>query len=80
MRSWQERISVNPRVCHGKACIAGTRVLVSAILASLAEGCTREEILRSFPSITNEDIDAVLAYAAELAQERVVELPLEVAS
>jgi uncharacterized protein (DUF433 family) len=67
-----ERISANPQVCHGKACIKGTRILVSAILDNLAAGISPEEILRSYPSLSSEDIQAAIAYAAELAKERVV--------
>ena len=70
--NWRERITVNPQVCHGKACIKGTRVMVSVILDNLAEGAPREEILLSYPSLVSEDIDASIAYAAELARERVV--------
>lgn len=64
------RISVDPAVCHGKACITGTRIMVSVILDNLAEGKTREEILKSYPSLQPTDIDAALAYAAMLAKER----------
>jgi len=64
------RISVDPAVCHGKACIAGTRILVSVILDNLAEGKARDEILESYPSLQPVDIDAALAYAAMLAKER----------
>ncbi|MCL6478688.1 MAG: DUF433 domain-containing protein [Peptococcaceae bacterium] len=64
------RISVDPAVCHGKACITGTRIMVSVILDNLAEGKTREEILKSYPSLQPADIDAALAYAAMLAKER----------
>lgn len=71
---WQDRITVNPHVCHGKACIAGTRVMVSVILDNLAAGMTRDEILSSYPSLVKEDIEASLAYAAELARERCVVL------
>lgn len=77
MEKWQERISINPRVCHGQACIRGTRIMVSVILDNLAAGISREEITRSYPPVSQEDIDAVLGYAAELARERVVDLPLE---
>lgn len=72
--AWKERISVDPTLCHGKACIKGTRVLVSAVLDNLAEGVTEEEILKNYPSITHEDILATVAYAAELTRERVVYL------
>jgi uncharacterized protein (DUF433 family) len=69
--NWQERISVDPQVCHGKACIHGTRVMVSVILDNLAAGMSKEEIVASYPGITGEDIAACLSYAAELGRERV---------
>ena len=72
--SWQDRIAVDPQVCHGKACIKGTRVMVSVVLDNLAAGVSRDEILSSYPSLTGEDIEASIAYAAELARERVVPL------
>ncbi|MCA9201924.1 MAG: DUF433 domain-containing protein [Planctomycetales bacterium] len=71
---WQDRISVDPQVCHGKACIQGTRVMISVILDNLASGSTRDEILASYPSLQAEDIDAAISYAAELTRERVVPL------
>ncbi|MCA9164439.1 MAG: DUF433 domain-containing protein [Planctomycetales bacterium] len=71
---WQDRISVDPQVCHGKACIQGTRVMISVILDNLASGSTRDEILASYPSLHAEDIDAAISYAAELTRERVVPL------
>jgi uncharacterized protein (DUF433 family) len=77
MKKWRERISVNAAVCHGKACIRGTRVLVSALVDNVAAGIPREEIFRDYPTITEQDIEAALAYAAELAREGVVDLPLE---
>lgn len=69
---WRDRISVNPDICHGKACIKGTRIPVSVILDNLAEGLSSDEILRSYPSLKPEDIQAALSYAAELAQERII--------
>jgi uncharacterized protein (DUF433 family) len=77
MTNWQDRISVNPNVCHGKACIRGTRVLVSVVLDNLAARVSRDEILSSYPSLRAEDLDAVLAYAADLARERTVAVALE---
>lgn len=71
---WRERITVDPLVCHGKACIKGTRVMVSVILDNLAEGVGEEEILKSYPSLNTEDIKAAISYAAELARERSVSL------
>jgi uncharacterized protein (DUF433 family) len=77
MKNWRDRIRVNAAICHGKACIHGTRVLVSAIVDNVAAGVSREEILKNYPTIKEQDIDAALAYAAELAREGVVDLPLE---
>ena len=80
MEDWMKRISVNPRVCHGKACISGTRIMVSIVLDSLAEGCSEEEILHSYPSLEPQDIRAALAYAGALARRRAVPLPMETTS
>lgn len=65
MLEWQERISINPLVCHGKACTRGTRVMVSVILDNQAAGAPHEELLRSYPSLKELDIQAALSYAAE---------------
>lgn len=73
--NWREHISVDPEICHGRARIAGTRVLVTAILDNLADGLGEEEIVESYPSLTRESVRAALCYAAELAKERVVPLP-----
>lgn len=72
--TWRDRITVDPNVCHGKACIKGTRVMVSVILDNLAAGTPRDEILASYPSLASEDVEVSIAYAAELARERVVPL------
>jgi uncharacterized protein (DUF433 family) len=72
--SWQDRITVDPNVCHGKACIKGTRVMVSVVLDNLAAGESVERILEGYPSLTREDIQATMRYAAELARERLVPL------
>jgi uncharacterized protein (DUF433 family) len=72
---WQDHITVNPLVLHGKACLRGTRVPVAVVLANLADGLSAEEIIQSYPSLTAEHIQAALAYAADLAQERVLPLP-----
>jgi uncharacterized protein (DUF433 family) len=77
MSDWRERISINPLVCHGKACIRGTRVMVSIILDNLAAGVPHEEVLQSYPSLQELDIQVALAYAAELAREGTADLPLE---
>ncbi|MBS3975538.1 MAG: DUF433 domain-containing protein [Syntrophomonadaceae bacterium] len=70
-----KRISVDPKICHGKACIAGTRIMVSVILDNLVAGLTQEEILKSYPSLKKEDIKAAIAYAALLTKERHISLP-----
>jgi uncharacterized protein (DUF433 family) len=75
--NWQEHISVDPAVCHGQVCVRGTRVPVSVVLDHLAARVSRDEILQSYPSITDEDIDACLAYASELSIQNVGELQLE---
>ena len=72
--NWRDYITVDPEVCHGKACIAGTRVLVTTVLDNLAAGLDSEEIARSYPSVSPEAVRAALCYAAALASERVVSL------
>ena len=62
---WQDHIEVNPTVAHGRACIAGTRIMVTVILDNLAAGLSREEILAEYPTLKPEDISAALAYASE---------------
>jgi uncharacterized protein (DUF433 family) len=71
---WRERISVDPGVCHGQACIRGTRIPVAVVLDNLAAGLSAEEIVASYPSLQVDDVRAATAYAAELARERIVEL------
>jgi uncharacterized protein (DUF433 family) len=73
--NWENHIGVDPNICHGKACIKGTRILVSVILDNLAAGETRDKILENYPSLHNADIDACLGYAAQIVKERVVKLP-----
>lgn len=69
---WRTRITTDPAVCHGKACIKGTRIMASVVLDNLAVGQSPDEILRLYPTLHREDVIAVMAYAAELARERVV--------
>jgi len=73
--NWRDRISFDPNVCHGQACIKGTRVMVSVVLDNLASGTTTDDLLASYPSLKAEDVQAAIAYAAELARERNVPLP-----
>jgi uncharacterized protein (DUF433 family) len=65
--AWSDRVSINPKVCHGKPCIKGTRIMVSILLDYLHAGESRAEILRQYPTLKPEDSDAVLGYAAWLA-------------
>ena len=74
MMNWQDNISVDPDVCHGQACIQGTRIMVSVVLDNLAEGMTEQEILDSYPALTPEAIRAAIAYAADLSRERIIAL------
>ena len=76
--TWKDRISSDPNICHGKACVKGARVMVPVVLENLAAGVPEEEILKSYPSLQAEDIRAAMAYAAELTRERIV--PFESAS
>jgi uncharacterized protein (DUF433 family) len=75
MIDWRQFLTSDPQVCHGQLCAKGTRVFVTNILDSLAEGSSRDEILKSYPSLKLEHIDAAMAYAAELAREESL-LPL----
>lgn len=69
---WQDYITVDPAICHGQACITGTRIMVSVVLDNLAAGSSIEEIIKSYPSLTPPAIQGAIAYAAELARERVL--------
>ncbi|HWW60940.1 MAG TPA: DUF433 domain-containing protein [Thermoanaerobaculia bacterium] len=66
------RISIDPEICFGKACIRGTRIWVALIIENLADGSDEKAILEMYPHLTREDIRAALAYAAEVTRERVL--------
>ena len=80
MKNWRERISIDPKVCHGKPCIKGTRIWISLIVDNLADGATEDEIQKAYPALTADDIKAALAYAAEMARERFVDIPIKPAT
>jgi uncharacterized protein (DUF433 family) len=63
--NWRERIVIDPAIHHGEPCIKGTRVPVSVIVGSIADGDTSEQILEAWPQLTSEDIKAALKFAAE---------------
>jgi len=73
---WQERIVIVPDLHHGDPCIKGTRIPVTTIVGSMADGMTAEEIQGAYPQLTDEDIRAALAYAADVIhQDVLVPLP-----
>ena len=63
--NWRERIVIDPAIHHGEPCIKGTRVPVSVIVGSIAEGDTSEQILEAWPQLTREDVKAALKFAAQ---------------
>jgi uncharacterized protein (DUF433 family) len=67
-----DRITFDPEVMGGRACIRGMRMTVSNIVGQIAHGATVEEILADFPYLEREDIQQALEYAAWLAREEVV--------
>ena len=69
MTVWKQHLASDPAICGGDLCARGTRIPVTVILDNLAEGSSQQEILRSYPSLRPEHIEATLAYAAELAHE-----------
>ena len=75
MQDWRNLITADPEVCHGKPCIKGTRIMVSVLLDNLAAGLSPDEVLTSYPSLTREAVQAAIAYAADLARERIVPMP-----
>jgi uncharacterized protein (DUF433 family) len=68
------RITIDPAVCTGKACIRGLRFPVARLLGLLASGETRDDILKAYPYLEPGDIDEALRYAAYLAEDETVEL------
>ena len=70
-----DRISIDPKICQGQACIKGTRIPVAQILAMMSGGDTIDSLLLAFPSLEREDVLACLDYAAQLAEEQVT--PIE---
>jgi uncharacterized protein (DUF433 family) len=74
------RISIDPKICFGKPCIRGHRIWVSLVLDLLAHGAPAAQILDGYPQLEEADIMACLAYGAEMARERFVEVPIEAKS
>jgi uncharacterized protein (DUF433 family) len=74
--NWKDRISINPIVCHGKPCVKGTRIWVSLVLDFLASGDSVDDVLKAYPHLSQEDIQACIAYGAEVARERFIPIPM----
>lgn len=72
---WKQHITADAQTLHGTVRFDGTRIPVSVVLDNLAEGAKPEDILAQYPSLRPEHVPAALAYAAELARERVVTVP-----
>lgn len=70
-----DRISIDPNICFGRPCIKGTRIWVSLILDFMASGETESQILSAYPQLQTQDIRGALAYAADVARERIVPVP-----
>ena len=73
-----DRIAIDPNICHGEACVKGTRIPVHLILRMMANGDSESDLLTEYPSLTHEDISACLDYGASLAEEQIT--PLDVIS
>ena len=71
-RRWQDRIAINPDIHHGDPCIKGTRIPVAMVVGSLADGMTFGDIRRDYPQLTDDDLYAALAYAAEVLRQEIV--------
>ena len=71
-RQWQERVIIDPEIHHGEPCIKGTRVPVSIIVGSLADGMDFSEILKAYPQLVDGDIFAALAYAADILHQDII--------
>jgi uncharacterized protein (DUF433 family) len=74
--NWMRYITTDPIILHGSACFAGTRIPVTVVLDNLADGAELAEILRQYPSLGPEHVSAALGYAADLARERIVPIPV----
>lgn len=75
--SWEDRISIDPQVLVGKPVIKGTRIAIEFLIELLAEGWTHDEVLKNYPQLAADDIQAALHYAADvMKQERVYKAPV----
>jgi uncharacterized protein (DUF433 family) len=72
---WREHVTIDPELYHGDPCIKGTRIPVATIIGSLADGMTAEEVIETYPQLTETQIQAALAYAADIMRQDLL-LPL----
>lgn len=70
--NWRDYIVIDPEIHHGDPCIKGTRIPVSTIIGSLADGMPVDDVLSTFPQLTSNDIQAALAYAAEVMRHELL--------
>ncbi len=73
---WRPYITADPQIMHGAMCFRGTRISVSVVLDNLAADEAPERILDQYPSLKPEHIPTAIAYAADLARERIVPIPV----
>jgi uncharacterized protein (DUF433 family) len=71
-RQWQDRIAIDPDIHHGDPCIKGTRIPVAMVVGSLADGLSFDDIRQEYPQLTDDDLYAALAYAAEVMRQEIV--------
>ncbi|MBM4459129.1 MAG: DUF433 domain-containing protein [Chloroflexi bacterium] len=69
---WQNRVVIAPDIHHGDPCIKGTRIPVAMIVGSLADGMTPDEIRDAYPQLHLEDIQAALAYSADIMRQEIL--------
>jgi uncharacterized protein (DUF433 family) len=72
-----DRITIDPEICLGQPTIRGMRITVAVILKQVAEGMTKQEILKAYPELEEEDITQALQYAAWLSSEKAKPIPLK---
>ena len=71
-RRWQDRIAIDPEIHHGDPCIKGTSIPVAMVVGSLADGMTFDDIRRDYSQLTDDDLYAALAYAAEVMRQEII--------
>lgn len=70
--NWKEHIIIDPDLHHGDPCIKGTRIPVTMIVGSLADGLTADEIIAAYPQLSVVEVQAALAYAAEVMRQELL--------